>query len=65
MKIPEEFDEIRPYTPEELPKIFEELLSDNDFKEVIKKVVPNTPIEDLANTLRNCKTNLDVQKNIF
>lgn len=65
MKIPEEFDEIRPYTPEELPKIFEELLSDNDFKEVIKKVVPDTPIEVLANTLRNCKTNLDVQKNIF
>lgn len=65
MKIPEEFDEIRPYTPEELPKIFEELLSDNDFKEVIKKVVPDTPIEALANTLRNCKTNLDVQKNIF
>lgn len=65
MKIPEEFDEIRPYTPEELPKIFEELLSDNDFKEVIKKVVPDTPIEALANTLRDCKTNLDVQKNIF
>lgn len=65
MKIPEEFDEIRPYTPEELPKIFEELLSDNDFKKVIKKVVPDTPIEALANTLRNCKTNLDVQKNIF
>ena len=65
MKIPEEFDEIRPYSPEELPKIFEELLSDNDFKEVIKKVVPDTPIEALANTLRNCKTNLDVQKNIF
>ena len=65
MKIPEEFDEIRPYTPEELPKIFEELFSDNDFKEVIKKVVPDTPIEALANTLRNCKTNLDVQKNIF
>lgn len=65
MKIPEEFDEIRPYTPKELPKIFEELLSDNDFKEVIKKVVPDTPIEALANTLRNCKTNLDVQKNIF
>lgn len=65
MRIPEEFDEIRPYSPEELPKIFEELLSDNDFIEVIKKVLPDTPIEALANILRNCKTNLDVQKNIF
>lgn len=37
MRIPEEFDEIRPYSPEELPKIFEELLSDSDFIEVIKR----------------------------
>ena len=65
MRIPEEFDEIRPYSPEELPKIFEELLSDSDFIEVIKKVLPDTPIEALTNILRNCKTNLDVQKNIF
>lgn len=65
MRIPEEFDEIRPYSPEELPKIFEELLSDSDFIEVIKKALPDTPIEALANILRNCKTNLDVQKNIF
>ena len=65
MKIPQEFDEVLPYAPEELRRSFAELLSDNDFKEVIKKVVPDTPIEALANTLRNCKTNLDVQKNIF
>ena len=26
MNIPAEFDEIRPYTPEELPQVFEELL---------------------------------------
>lgn len=65
MKIPAEFDEIRPYSPEELPQIFEELLSDKDFQDVIKKVLPDTPIEALAYTLRKCKTNLDVQKNIF
>lgn len=65
MKIPEEFNEIRPYTPEELPKVFEELLSDNDFKKVIRKVLPDTPIETLAGILKDCKTTLDVQKNIF
>ena len=65
MKIPAEFDEIRPYSPEELPQIFEELLSDKDFQEVIKKVLPDTPLEALAYTLRKCKTNLDVQKSIF
>ena len=65
MKIPAEFDEIRPYSPEELPQIFDELLSDKDFQEVIKKVMPDTPLDALTNILRNCKTNLDVQKNIF
>ena len=65
MKIPAEFDEIRPYSPEELPQIFEELLSDKDFQEIIKKVLPDTPLEALAYTLRKCKTNLDVQKSIF
>lgn len=65
MNIPAEFDEIRPYSPEELPQIFEELLSDKDFQEVIKKVIPDTPLDTLAKVLRSCKTNLDVQKNIF
>lgn len=65
MNIPSEFDEIRPYSPEELPQIFDELLSDNDFKEVVKIVLPDIPFEALAHTLKQCKTNLDVQKNIF
>ena len=65
MNIPAEFDEIRPYSPEELPKIFDEILSDDKFREVIKKEVPDTPIEGVAHILKNCKTILDVQKNIF
>ena len=28
MNIPAEFDDIRPYSPEELPQVFEELLAD-------------------------------------
>lgn len=65
MNIPSEFDEIRPYSPEELPQIFEELLSDKSFQEVVKAVIPDVPLEALAQTLKQCKTNLDVQKNIF
>ena len=34
MNIPAEFDEIRPYSPEELPQVFEELLSDPMFQSV-------------------------------
>ena len=33
MKIPAEFDEIRPYAPEELPGVFDELLADSQFRQ--------------------------------
>lgn len=62
MNIPAEFDEIRPYTPEELPQVFEELIADPDFQAVIKQVIPDVPFEILAAQLRQCKTSLDVQK---
>lgn len=65
MNIPAEFDEIRPYEPEELPQIFEELIADPAFQAVVSSVLPNVPMEVLSATLRQCKTNLDVQKNIF
>ena len=65
MNIPAEFDEIRPYTPEELPQVFEELLSDSSFQAVMAKIMPGVPKEALAAQLKQCKTNLDVQKNFF
>ncbi len=65
MNIPVEFDEIRPYSPEELPQVFEELLSDPMFQSVAKSVMPDMSLEKLHYMLAQCKTNLDVQKNIF
>ena len=62
MNIPAEFDEIRPYSPEELPQVFEELIADPAFEAVIKQVIPDIPYEMLAAQLRQCKTSLDVQK---
>ena len=62
MNIPAEFDEIRPYSPEELPQVFEELIADPAFEAVIKQVIPDIPFEMLAAQLRQCKTSLDVQK---
>ena len=62
MNIPAEFDEIRPYAPEELPQVFEELIADPMFKAVIGQVMPNIPFDILAVKLRECKTNLDFQK---
>ena len=65
MNIPAEFDDIRPYSPEELPQVFEELLADPSFQAVLTNVIPGIPIEMLAAQLHQCKTNLDVQKYIF
>ena len=65
MNIPAEFNDIRPYTPEELPQICEELLADKDFQTVIQSVMPGVPMEMIAAQLRQSKTNLDVQKAFF
>lgn len=60
--IPEEFNEIRPYMPEELPAIYEELIADNEFKTAMGYAFPQIPFEKVAELMRNSKTNLDFQK---
>ena len=62
MNIPAEFNEIRPYTPEELPQIYEELIADPVFRTVVESVMPGVPFEGLAMKMRQCKTNLEFQK---
>lgn len=65
MNIPTEFDEIRPYSPEELPQIYEELLADPMFQAVVQQIMPNVPLEAVGAKLRQCRTNLEVQKAFF
>ena len=62
MKIPEEFDRIRPYEPEELPEAYERLLGNEQFKQVMAMVWPDVPFDLLAQKMRACKTNLEFQK---
>lgn len=62
MNIPAEFDEIRPYMPEELPAVYEELIADPEFRAVIGYVFPQMPFEQVAAIIRGCKTNLEFQK---
>lgn len=57
-----EFDEIRPYHDSELPQVYEELLSDDNFKKVISAIMPDIPFELVAQKMRACKTKLDFQK---
>lgn len=62
MQIPAEFDEIRPFSPEELPKAFDELISDEQFRKAMGKIFPNAPFETLVLQMRQCKTSLEFQK---
>jgi hypothetical protein len=65
MTIPEEFNDIRPYSPEELPQVFDELLADPQFLAVVKQIFPQMPVEDFARLLRSCTTNQEVQEKII
>lgn len=60
--IPAEFDEIRPYMPEELPAVYEELIADPEFKTAMEHVFPQIPYDKVAGMMRSSKTNLDFQK---
>ena len=61
MKIPQEFDTIRPWEPEDLPEVFERLLANDQFKQVLAYLYPQVPLEMIAQKLKACKTNLDFQ----
>ena len=57
-----EFDDIRPYTKEELPEVYEKLLADPSFKEALSIVYKGIPFETIAQTIRSCPTALELQK---
>lgn len=61
MKVPSQFDPIRPFEPEELPEVFDRLLADPQFKAVTGHIFPQVPFEALAARMKQCKTNLDFQ----
>lgn len=58
----DEFDEIRPYHDEELPGVYEELIADPAFRQVVCAAFPGVPFETLAARMRSCKTKFEFQK---
>lgn len=62
MKIPEQFDPIRPFEPDELPDVFDRLLHSEQFCSVLAYLYPDVPKEALAAKMHACKDNLDFQK---
>lgn len=62
MIIPKEFDDIRPWEPEELPEVYKRLISNETFKGVLTSIYPGVPMQAIAAKLALCKTGLDFQK---
>lgn len=55
------FDAIRPFEPEELHEVFERLLGNAQFAQVVAYVFKDVPFDMLAQKMRACKTNLEFQ----
>ena len=47
MTTPSEYDDIRPFNTEELPKVFNELEKDPMFRDVAAKAIPNVPFKTI------------------
>ena len=54
MKVPVEFDSIRPFEPEELPQVFERMLADEQFRQVLAYAVPGVPFEAVREKILAC-----------
>lgn len=61
MNIPKEFDTIRPWEPEDLPEVFDRLLANAQFRQVLAYLYPQMPLEEIAQKLKACKTNMEFQ----
>ena len=59
--IPEEFKDMRPFEPEELPAAYDSLLADPMFRAVVGMVMPQIPADMLGPMMHECKTILEFQ----
>ena len=57
-----QYDEIRPYSPEELPVVLSELLEDPMFTAIVQNFFQGVPIEALKAKMLSCRNNLEFQK---
>ena len=57
-----QFDDIRPFAPEELPEVFDRLMQNEQFLQVLAYLYPGVPREAIGQKMHQCHTNLDFQK---
>lgn len=56
-----EFDDIRPFLPEELPEVYERLIADPQFKAAMAFVFKDVPYEQVCEMIRSCRDNYEFQ----
>lgn len=56
------YDSIRPFVPEELPEVFDRLVQNEQFCQVLAYLYPGVPIEAIRQKMHQCKSNLEFQK---
>lgn len=57
-----QFDAIRPFEPSELPEVFDRLLQNEQFLQVLAYLYPGVPKKAIGMKMHQCRTNLDFQK---
>ena len=56
------FDAIRPFSPDELPEVFDRMLQNEQFRQVLAWLYPGVPVEAIGQKMHQCRANLDFQK---
>lgn len=56
------YDSIRPFAAEELPEVFNRLLHNEQFLQVLDYLYPGVPVEAIGQKMHQCHTNLEFQK---
>lgn len=56
------YDSIRPFAPEELPEVFDRLVQNEQFCQVLAYLYPGVPVEAIRQKMHQCKSNLEFQK---
>ena len=62
MMIPEEFKDIRPFEPEELPEAIDRIFSSEQFRTILPYIFPEIPVEMLQQKMKEVKNSMEFQR---
>ena len=60
--IPEEFKDIRPFEPEELPEAIDRIFSSEQFRTILPYIFPEIPVEILHKKMKEVKNSMEFQR---